>query len=77
MDWIQFATFLIVNGVFTLTLWLWSRSESRADNREIMTLIRSIHDEMKDFREKWAQETKDFHGRLCAIEERRIKLLER
>ncbi len=66
MDWIQFATFLIVNGVFTLTLWLWNRSESRADNREIVALIRSIQDEMKDF-----------HGRLCAIEERRIKLLER
>lgn len=66
MDWIQFATFLIVNGVFTLTLWLWNRSESRADNREIVALIRSIQDEMKDF-----------HGRLCAIEERKIRLLEK
>lgn len=66
MDWIQFATFFVGNIVFTLTLWLWNRSESRADNREILSLMKSIQEEMKDF-----------HGRLCAIEERKIKILER
>ena len=59
MDWIQFATFLGANMIFTLTLWLWSRSESNSDRRDIMNLIRSIHEEIKDF-----------HGRLCAIEEK-------
>jgi len=59
MDWTQFATFMIANIVFTLTLWLWSRSESRNDNRQIIDLMTAIKDEMKDF-----------HGRLCAIEER-------
>lgn len=59
MDWTQFATFMIGNMVFTLTLWLWNRSESRNDNRTILSLISSIEKEMKDF-----------HGRLCAIEER-------
>ena len=45
---------------------LWMRSESRADWRHMdakldsnRDLIRAIHDEMKDF-----------HHRLCAIEER-------
>jgi hypothetical protein len=57
MDWTQFATFLIANIAFTLTLWLWNRSESRADNRRCLDLIQSIHDEMKDF-----------HGRLCSTE---------
>lgn len=66
MDWIQFAIFFVGNIVFTLTLWLWNRSESRADNREILSLMKSIQEEMKDF-----------HGRLCAIEERKIKILER
>jgi hypothetical protein len=59
MDWTQFITFMIANMVFTLTLWLWNRSESRNDHRLLLNLISAIKDEMKDF-----------HGRLCAIEER-------
>jgi hypothetical protein len=62
MDWTQFATFMIANMVFTLTLWLWNRAESRNDNRSIMALISAIQTEMKDF-----------HGRLCTIEERNKK----
>jgi hypothetical protein len=62
MDWAQFATFLVVNTMFTLTLWLWSRAESRSDNRAIVDLIFQVQNEMKDF-----------HGRLCAIEERNKK----
>jgi len=62
MDWTQFSIFMISNIVFTLTLWLWSRAESNADHREMMNLIREMKDEMKDF-----------HGRLCAIEERNRK----
>ncbi len=62
MDWIQFATFMIANMLFTLTLWLWNRSESRTDHRQIIDLISAIKDEIKDF-----------HGRLCAIEERNRK----
>lgn len=59
MDWVQFVTFIFVNTLFTLTLWLWSRSESRSDSRQMMDLIAAIQMEMKDF-----------HGRLCSIEER-------
>jgi CHASE3 domain sensor protein len=38
---------------------LWSRSESREDTRRVESLIQAIHAEMKDF-----------HGRLCALEEK-------
>lgn len=62
MDWIQFSIFFLGNIVFTLTLWLWNRAESKNDRRDICQLIRAIHDEMKDF-----------HGRLCTIEERSKK----
>jgi hypothetical protein len=62
MDWVQFATFMMGNMVFTLTLWLWNRSESRSDNRRALDLIEAIHNEIKDF-----------HGRLCAIEEKNKK----
>lgn len=63
MDWIQFSIFFM--GVFGL--WLWNRTEARADRREacadrrdILNLIRAIETEMKDF-----------HARLCVIEERK------
>jgi len=65
MDWIQFIIF--AGGVFGC--FFWNRSESRADIRHMdaklessRDLVRAIHDEMKDF-----------HNRLCRIEENREK----
>ena len=62
MDWIQFVVFLVTMG----GLFLWQRAdikeiktEAAADRRDILQLIREIQ-----------QEIKDFHGRLCTIEER-------
>lgn len=40
-----------------------NREEAKEDARRIEELVRSIHQEIH-------QEMKDFHGRLCAIEER-------
>jgi len=51
---------LIGNGAIIIPLFLWNRSESRADARRCEDLIEAIKDE-----------TKDFHGRLCMLEERR------
>ena len=62
MDWMQFATFMITNIVFTLTLWLWNRSESSNDRRELRAVIDAIQIEMKDF-----------HGKLCELQERSRK----
>ena len=62
MDWMQFATFMITNIVFTLTLWLWNRSESSNDRRELRSVIDAIQTEMKDF-----------HGKLCELQERSRK----
>jgi len=62
MDWIQFAIFIVsILGMFS---WLradiaLNRTESSADRRDMLSLLRELKDEMKDF-----------HGRLCAIEER-------
>jgi len=66
MDFIQFAVFLVANMAFTLTLWLWNRSESRADQRQTMSIVESLRDTVRAI----DLEMKDFHGRLCAIEER-------
>lgn len=66
MDWIQFVTFMIANMAFTLTLWLWNRSEANNDRREavndrkeILQLIRSIQEEMKEFHYRLLQIEKD------------------
>lgn len=62
MDWTQFAIWLLTNTGFTLTLWLWNRSEANNDRRDMLNLMRSIDKEMKDF-----------HGRLISLEERNRK----
>ena len=60
---------ILGNGALIIPLFLWNRSESRADIRHMdaklestRELVRAIHDEMKDF-----------HSRLCIIEERNKK----
>lgn len=59
MDWSQLATLFLANA----SLIMWFRSESRSDWRQMDAKLdanlKAIHDEIKDF-----------HGRLCAIEER-------
>lgn len=69
MDWTQVLTIVAAN--FGIFFWLRSESsadrrqmqqETSADRRDLLQLIREIKEEMKDF-----------HGRLCAIEERNKK----
>jgi len=66
MDWTQILALVLGNGALIIPLFLWNRSESRADIRHMdakleatRELVRAIYDEMKDF-----------HNRLCLIEER-------
>jgi hypothetical protein len=65
MEWTQFIIFFL--GVFGL--FIWNRTESRADIRHmdnkidaIRELMHAIHIEMKDF-----------HNRLCKIESEKNK----
>lgn len=60
------AGLVLGNAAFIIPLFLWNRAESRADIRHMdaklestRELVRAIHDEVKDF-----------HIRLCKIEER-------
>ena len=64
MDWLQVLVIVFGNAAWTIPLWLWSRAESRADMRHLEA---SVNAQLNGMRE----EMKDFHGRLCAIEERR------
>lgn len=62
MEWTQFGILIITMG--SMFMWIKSdiqlnRTESSADRRDMLNLIREIQSEIKDF-----------HGRLCAIEEK-------
>jgi hypothetical protein len=55
MEWIQFGLMLVtLAGLF-----LWNRSEANSDRRDMVNVLKGIQDEMKDF-----------HGRLCTLEEK-------
>lgn len=69
MDWLQVLVIVFGNASWTIPLWLWNRSESRADNRQMLSIIQGIQGQINAIQ----QEMKDFHGRLCAIEERNKK----
>ncbi len=68
---------LIVVLLTIAGLFVWNRAESRADyrhNETRMDAIRNLTDEIRKdsarFREDWLNETKEFHSRLCTIEEK-------
>jgi hypothetical protein len=66
MDWVQVLVLVGANLGVVIPLFLHSDSKMEANRKETAALIKSIADEMKDF-----------HGRLCAIEEKRNRILER
>lgn len=66
MDWVQFWLFCIANA----GLFIWNRTESRSDNRHIDAKIEASLQAMNANVQAIQAEIKDFHGRLCAIEER-------
>ena len=87
MEWVQFVIFFL--GVFGLFIWNRTEARSDARHmdaqvksnrdlifevhRETTAVIKGIRDEVKDSNDRWLQESKDFHGRLVAIEERNRK----
>ncbi len=68
MDWNYLGIIIAVAGtglsvvISVLGLFLWSRGESSSDRRATEAILKAIHDEIKDF-----------HGRLCKIEEDKLK----
>lgn len=67
MDWVQFATmFISVTGLF-----VWNRSESRSDYRHTDAKIDAIRELVHEMHKESMEERRDFHNRLCSIEEKR------
>lgn len=66
MEWAQILTLILGNGAIIIPLFLWNRSESRSDYRHLEAGVKAQIEAIR-------QDMKDFHGRLCAIEERNKK----
>lgn len=77
MSWIQVLTIVLANIGWCTTMFLWLRKEANADRKELATSINSglteSRKEMAEFRKMWAEESREFHGRLCQIEERNTR----
>lgn len=82
MNWAQFATFVFVNlsVIVGMLIWLTTRDESfrkesydfmMSNREELLALMASQRVETHALIESIKEDIKDFHGRLCAIEERR------
>lgn len=69
MEWVQFIIFFL--GVFGL--FIWNRTESRSDMRHMDAQLRANSELIRAIHHEIHEEMKDFHGRLCAIEERNKK----
>ncbi len=77
MDWTHVLGIVLGNAAFVIPMFLWNRSESRADIRQLdarlestRELVHAIHNETNANLQAIREEMKDFHGRLCSIEER-------
>lgn len=67
MEWTQFLILMITVG----SLFFWNRSESRSDYRHMEERTAEREARTEAILNAIKDEMKDFHGRLCAIEERR------
>jgi hypothetical protein len=66
MDWTQVLTILGGN----IALFLWAARQSRTDFLHLDRKLEENRKESNQLIKAIQEEIKDFHGRLCAIEER-------
>ncbi len=69
MELSQLLILVLGNAAFIVPLFLWNRAESRADIRHMDSKLESTRELVRAI----YNESKDFHARLCTIEERNRK----
>jgi hypothetical protein len=62
INWQEILVLVFGNWIFLAPIFIWHRTEARAEARNIEKLMGAIREEIKDF-----------HGRLCAIEAKKNK----
>ena len=66
MEWAQILTMIGANLAAVISMFLWARREAGEDRKESTRQ----HDRALDIIQEIQKEMKDFHGRLCSIEEK-------
>jgi len=66
MIWVQVLT--IITAVFGMFMWV--RRETSADAKELRGMIIKVGDDIKKVGDDVKKESRDFHGRLCILEEK-------
>lgn len=61
--------------VSMIMMLLWARGEARADYRHSEALMEGLKESFESHRAEYNKEMRDFHGRLCKIEEDRNRIL--
>lgn len=73
MNWEQILTvFAVIATNLGTVLALYMQMDRKIDEnrKETNEIMRSIQEDSRSFQKAIIEEMKDFHGRLCAIEER-------
>jgi hypothetical protein len=66
MDWSQVFTIIGAN----IALFFWLRTEANADRRQMQSEVSADRRDLLQLIREIKDELKDFHGRMCSIEER-------
>ena len=77
---------VLANIGTVIGMFMWATGHAAADTKSLREsmqngdercerIIERMDRESKDFRERWAEESKQFHARLCVIEEKRNQIL--
>ena len=75
MNWTQFVLFLVALGGMYYSLKSDAkedRQRSADDRKDMIKTIRAIETEIRDFH----NQTREFHGRLCTLEERYLQIIQ-
>jgi len=70
MTWEPILALILGNAAFIIPLFLWNRAESRSDIRHMDAKLEAFRAETNALIKAIQTEMKDFHARLCMIEER-------
>lgn len=68
MEWQQVLALIIGNAAVIVPLFVWNRSESRADMRHILSIIDAIQKEMKDFHGRLERHDAEFKAHVMNVE---------
>lgn len=75
MDWLQFVLFLVALSGMYYSLKSDAkddRQRAAEDRKDMIKTIRAIEAEIRDFH----TQTREFHGRLCTLEERYLQIIQ-